>query len=50
MEQSHKLSQFPDLTTTELEQIVGGGWWENLIRFFPSTTPKNTAFHSPKIG
>ncbi|HEP1412766.1 TPA: ComC/BlpC family leader-containing pheromone/bacteriocin [Streptococcus pyogenes] len=38
MEQGHKLSHFSELKTTELDQIVGGGWWDDFIRaYYPNT-------------
>lgn len=49
MEQYHKLSHFSELNTTELDQIVGGGWWEDFLKRF-STDIKHVAPNSPKIG
>lgn len=31
MDKNQNLTSFQELTTTELNQITGGGWWENFL-------------------
>ena len=31
MDKNQSLTSFQELTTTELNQITGGGWWENFL-------------------
>lgn len=31
MDKKQNLTSFQELTTTELNQIIGGGWWEDLL-------------------
>lgn len=31
MDKNQNLTSFQELTTTELNQITGGGWWEELL-------------------
>ncbi|VOS62799.1 double glycine cleavage site bacteriolysin superfamily [Streptococcus pneumoniae] len=31
MDKKQNLTSFQELTTTELNQITGGGWWEELL-------------------
>lgn len=31
MDKKQNLTSFQKLTTTELSQITGGGWWEELL-------------------
>ena len=34
MDKKQNLTSFQELTTTELNQITGGGWWEDLLYRF----------------
>ena len=31
MDKKQNLTSFQDLTTPELNQITGGGWWEDIL-------------------
>lgn len=31
MDKNQNLTSFQELTTTELNQVTGGGWWEGLL-------------------
>ncbi|UJD00790.1 quorum-sensing system pheromone BlpC [Streptococcus oralis] len=31
MDKNQNLTSFQELTTTELNQITGGGWWEDIL-------------------
>lgn len=31
MDKNQSLTSFQELTTTELNQITGGGWWEDIL-------------------
>ena len=31
MDKNQNLTSFQELTTTELNQIIGGGWWEDFL-------------------
>ena len=31
MDKNQNLTSFQELTTTELNQITGGGWWEDFL-------------------
>lgn len=48
MDKKQNLTSFQELTTTELNQITGGGWWEDLLYRFNVIEQKNTkGFHQP---
>lgn len=34
MDKKQNLTSFQELTTTELNQIIGGGWWEDFLYRF----------------
>lgn len=48
MDKKQSLTSFQELTTTELNQIIGGGWWEDFLYRFNIIEQKNTkGFHQP---
>ena len=42
MDKNQNLTSFQELTTTELNQITGGGWWEDLLHATILDKFKNT--------
>lgn len=42
MDKNQNLTSFQELTTTELNQITGGGWWEDLLYRFNLIEQNNT--------
>jgi len=42
MDKNQNLTSFQELTTTELNQITGGGWWEDFLYRFNVIEQKNT--------
>ena len=48
MDKKQNLTSFQELTTTEPNQIIGGGWWEDFLYIFNKNKQKNTkGFHQP---
>ncbi|HGJ7999226.1 TPA: quorum-sensing system pheromone BlpC [Streptococcus pneumoniae] len=48
MDKKQNLTSFQELTTTELNQITGGGWWEDLLYRFNLIEQNNTkGFNQP---
>ena len=48
MDKKQNLTSFQELTTTELKQITGGGWWEDLLYRFNVIEQNNTkGLHHP---
>ncbi len=42
MDKKQNLTSFQELTTTELNQITGGGWWEDFLHEINLGKFKNT--------
>ena len=42
MDKKQNITSFQELTTTELNQISGGGWWEDFLSRFYVVEQKNT--------
>ena len=48
MDKNQNLTSFQELTTTELNQITGGGWWEYFLYGFNVIEQNNTkGFNQP---
>ena len=48
MDKNQNLTSFQELTTTELNQITGGGWWEDILCDLNIIKYKNTKeLHHP---
>jgi double glycine cleavage site bacteriolysin superfamily len=48
MDKNQNLTSFQELTTTELNQITGGGWWEDFLYRFNVIEQNNTkGFNQP---
>ena len=49
MDKKQNLTSFQELTTTELNQITGGGWWEDFLYSLNIIKYNNTkGLHQPK--
>ncbi|TVX25845.1 quorum-sensing system pheromone BlpC, partial [Streptococcus pneumoniae] len=47
-EKNQNLTSYQELTTTELNQITGGGWWKDLLHRFNVIEQNNTkGFNQP---
>lgn len=44
MDKNQNLTSFQELTTTELNQITGGGWWEELYETITTPLKLRTTF------
>lgn len=48
MDKKQNLTSFQELTTTELNQITGGGWWEDFLYTLNIIKYNNTkGLHQP---
>lgn len=48
MDKKQNLTSFQELTTTELNQITGGGWWEDILYDLNIINHNNTkGLHHP---
>lgn len=51
MDKEKTLMQFTELNEMELDKVVGGDWWSDFIKKFPTQNPKKLAISTqPKIG
>lgn len=48
--QTKSLTQFSELTSSELHRISGGDWWSDLIRFFPMRDKTTGDNNKHKVG
>lgn len=51
MDKQKTINSFTELTSTELNDIKGGGWWEEFLKHLsPNSVQKNTNPAKPKIS
>ena len=51
MDKENSVKHFTELSEVELDKVVGGDWWSDFIKKFPTQNPKKlTISTQPKIG